>query len=247
MTAMLSPITAQGNNATGTVTFSVAGRDLGSAPLVNGLASFTTSLLPVGSDIVSAIYSGDGHFAMDGGSATEVVTGFPSVSVLTTAPNSSDAGQPVTLTGAVTGVGSTVVPAGTVTFYSDLAILGQGTLDATGHVSMKISTLSMGYHTLSFVYSGDLGFYGSTSNSVLQLVASQGSATTLTVGPDPAGLGQQVTLTAGVSLSAPGTATGTIAFYDGATQIDQTTLDATGHATYATSSLALPWRSARTA
>jgi hypothetical protein len=74
---------------------------------------------------------------------------------------------------------------------------------------------------------------------VLQLVALQGSATTLTVGPDPAGLGQQVTLTAGVSLSTPGIAAGTIAFYDGATQIDQSTLDATGHATYTTSSLAL--------
>lgn len=239
MTATLSPITAQGYNATGTITFSVAGKTLGTVAFVNGVATFTSSLLPLGTDTVSAAYSGDANFAASGGSATEVVTGFPSASALTSTPNPSFAGQTVTITAAVTGVGSTVVPAGTVTFYSDLTIIGQATLDANGHASTTISTLSLGLHTLTFVYSGSLGFIASTSPPVVQLVNPQGSTTTLTVAPNPAGTGQPVALTAAVSLSNTGTAIGTITFFDGATQINQSTLDASGHATYTTSSLAL--------
>jgi len=239
MTATLTPVTAQGHNATGIVTFSVASRTLGTATLVNGVATFTYSLSPIGTDTVSAIYSGDTYFAASGGSATEVVTGFTSVSTLTSTPNPSYAGQTVTITAAVAGVGSTVVPAGTVIFYDSATVIGQGTLDATGHASMTSSTLSLGVHALSFVYSGDLGYYGSTSPSVTQVVTQQGSTTTLTVGPNPAGMGQQVTMTAGVTLTNPATAAGTVAFYDGATQIDRTGLDPTGHATYTTSALAL--------
>jgi hypothetical protein len=239
MTANVMPASAEGHNATGTVTFQVASRTLGTVSLVNGAATFTSSLLPIGTDTVSAIYSGDGYFASAGGSATEVVTGFNSVSVLTATPNPSYLGQTVTIAAAVTGVGSTVVPTGTVTFYDSATVIGQGTLDATGHASIAISTLILGAHDLSFVYSGNAGYYSSTSPVVRQIVNIQGSTTTLTVGPNPAGTGQPVTLTAGVTLSVSGTAAGTIAFYDGPTLIDQTTLDPTGHATYTTSALAL--------
>jgi hypothetical protein len=237
MTATITPTAAQGHNATGTVTFQVASKTLGTVPLVNGGATFTSSLLPVGTDTVAAIYSGDPYFATGGGSATEVVTGFNSVSVLTPTPNPSYVGQAVTLTAAVTGVGSAVVPAGTVTFYDSATVIGQATLDAAGHAAITTRTLSLGIHTLSFVYTGDLGFYASTSPAVLQLVTAQGSTTTLAVSPNPAGTGQQVTMTAGVTLSDSTAAGGTITFYDGATQIDQTTLDPTGHASYATAGL----------
>jgi dolichol kinase len=239
MTATLMPITAEGHNATGAITFVVASKTLGTAAFVNGVATFTSSLLPVGTDTVAAIYSGDANFASSGGSATEVVTGFPSASVLTASPNPSFVGQTVTITATVTGVGSTVIASGDVTFYDNLTVIGQGTLDATGHATMKTSVLALGVHELSFVYLGDLGYYGSASPQVMQLVTAQGSTTTLTVAPNPAGAGQPVTLTAAVTLSNSGAAPGTITFYDGATQINQTTLDPTGHATYTTSSLAL--------
>ena len=239
ITATVMPITAEGHNATGIVTFLVASRTLGTVAFVNGVATFTSSLMPVGTDTVAAVYSGDADFASSGGSATEVVAGFNSASVLAATPNPSYVGQSVTITAAVTGVGSTVVPAGVVTFYDSATIIGQGTLDATGHASMKTSALALGVHELSFVYSGDLGYFGSTSPQVMQLVTAQGSTTTLTVAPNPAGTGQPVTLTAAVSLSSSAPAAGTISFYDGATLINQTTLDPTGHATYTTSALAL--------
>jgi hypothetical protein len=71
------------------------------------------------------------------------------------------------------------------------------------------------------------------------VVTLEGSTTTLTAAPNPAGTGQPVTLTAAVTLSGPGTPAGTIAFYDGPAQLNQTILDPTGHATYTTSALAL--------
>jgi hypothetical protein len=239
MTATITPNTVQGHDATGSITFSVASRTLGTVPVVNGVATFSSNLLPIGTDTVAAIYSGDAYFATTGGSATEVVTGFNSVSVLTPTPNPSFVGQTVTLTAAVSGVGSTTVPTGVVIFYDSATIIGRGTLDATGHATLTTSTLSLGAHDLSFVYPGDLGYLNSTSPTVRQIVTAQGSTTTLTVAPNPAGVGQPVTLTAGVTLSNTGAAPGIVSFYDGLTLIGQATLDATGHATYTTSTLAL--------
>ncbi len=48
--------------ATGTVTFMDGGTVLGTARLVNGTATFTTSDLPPGSHYITAIYGGDGNF-----------------------------------------------------------------------------------------------------------------------------------------------------------------------------------------
>ena len=48
--------------ATGTVTFRDGGAVLGTARLVNGTATFTTSDLPAGSHYITATYDGDGNF-----------------------------------------------------------------------------------------------------------------------------------------------------------------------------------------
>jgi hypothetical protein len=45
------------------VTFSDQGETLGSEPLENGVATFTSASLPVGTETVSASYSGAGKFA----------------------------------------------------------------------------------------------------------------------------------------------------------------------------------------
>lgn len=48
-----------GNPISGSVSFSLNGTLLGAAPMSEGIASLTTSALPVGSDVVTATYSGD--------------------------------------------------------------------------------------------------------------------------------------------------------------------------------------------
>ena len=64
------------------------------------------------------------------------------------------------------------------------------------------------------------------------------SSTTLTAAPNPAFLGQSVTLTA--AATGPSTTpAGSVTFYDGATTLTTLTVDATGHASFTTATLAV--------
>ncbi len=55
---------------TGTVTFEVGGTVVGTALLVGGVARCTTAILPAGTDVVTAVYSGDGKDFIGGRSDT---------------------------------------------------------------------------------------------------------------------------------------------------------------------------------
>ena len=57
--------------ATGTVTFEYAGSSLGSATVNNNMATLTTTTLPVGTDAITAVYSGDSNFTGSTSSALE--------------------------------------------------------------------------------------------------------------------------------------------------------------------------------
>lgn len=59
--------------ATGTVTFSSSGSSLGSASVSNNAATFTTTTLPVGTDAITAVYSGDSNFTGSTSSALSQV------------------------------------------------------------------------------------------------------------------------------------------------------------------------------
>lgn len=241
MTATISPDVAQDHNATGTVTFVAAGLTLGTANLVNGIASLQSNVLPVGTYNLIAYYSGDTNFSPATGYGAIVINGFNTVTTLLSAPNPSYVGEPVTLTAAVSGVGSSVIPAGSIIFYDNATPIGQGTLNSSGQLAITTSSLSLGTHILTAVYAGSLGYYGSTSAAVTQVVGLSVSATTLTASPNPAGIGQTVTLTATSVVTGNGSSTppsGTITFFDGTTRLGQATLNSSGQATFSTSTLA---------
>lgn len=62
----------------GTVTFTDAGAPIGSAALVGGVASFTTSALAIGSHPIAAIYGGDDNFSLStSATLTQVVKASP--------------------------------------------------------------------------------------------------------------------------------------------------------------------------
>src|SRR5665213_873813 len=64
LTATLAPDTAQNHNATGTVTFYSGSTSLGTGTAIaNGVASVNVTSLPVGSDCLTATYTGDTNFA----------------------------------------------------------------------------------------------------------------------------------------------------------------------------------------
>jgi uncharacterized repeat protein (TIGR03803 family) len=220
-----------------TVTFETSAAVLGTGVLSNGSASFTTSVLKVGTDSITAVYFGDQNLA---GSTSKVVkvkvAKAATTTTLTSSLNPSLVNQSVTFTAIVTpevGVGT----GGSMTFYDGATVLGVVQFNYSAQFS--ISTLSAGTHNISAVYGGSDYFIGSTSNTVSQVVAtSNATTTTLTSKPNPSLLGQAVTLTATVTNSTGGTPTGTVTFMNGATTLATKPLSG-GVAQYKTSSLPL--------
>ncbi len=53
-------------------------------------------------------------------------------------------------------------PTGTVSFFDGSALLGNSQLSPSGWASITVSSLTVGSHTISAVYSGDAHFHGST-------------------------------------------------------------------------------------
>jgi hypothetical protein len=138
-----------------------------------------------------------------------------STTTLTSALNPSTFGSGVTLTATVTS-GAT----GTVTFKDGSTSLGNVTL---GHSSgsLLVSSFGVGSHVLIAVYGGDNSYLTSTSSTLTQVVNKANSSTSLVSSLNPSTFGSGVTLTATVS---PSTATGTITFKDGSTTIGTATL-----------------------
>ncbi|MFE2500205.1 Ig-like domain-containing protein, partial [Streptomyces scopuliridis] len=82
---------------------------------------------------------------------------------LTSAPNPSVFGQPVTLTATVAAVAPGAgTPTGTVSFFDGATLLGNGTLSG-GVATFVTSALAIGTHPLTAVYNGSGNFNTSTS------------------------------------------------------------------------------------
>jgi pectin methylesterase-like acyl-CoA thioesterase len=115
--------------------------------------------------------------------------------------------------GAVTN-GTYTIPTGTYTLTDSLNggasyTLASGALDASGEAYYTSSALTAGTHSLTWSYSGDSNFAGSTSASPYALTvtgsASVGTTTTLGATTNPILYGQSASITATVS-PASGTA-----------------------------------------
>ena len=98
----------------------------------------------------------------------------------------------------------------------------------------------MGSHSLHAVYTGSTFDYTSTSSAYTQVVQQDKVSVVINSSANPAAFGTDITFTANVATSAPGTGTptGTVTFYDGAAPIGTGVLTA-GLATFSTSSLAV--------
>jgi hypothetical protein len=151
----------------GTVNFKSGSVSLGSATLVNGQASLTTSYSAHGSYSVIAMYGGDSNNkASTSPALKQVVNDYTSAVSLVSSLNPSIVGQTVTFTATVTS-GAT----GSVTFKSGAIILGLVPL--TGNTaSVATSSLTAGSHNITAVYGGDLVFKGSTSPALKQVVTT---------------------------------------------------------------------------
>jgi len=211
-TAKLTPAAA-----TGSVQFLDGGTALGTATVASGAASLPVSTLPVGTHTMTAVYSGDVSNAPATSAAlTQTVNKSPSAVTVSSSANPSTFGQAVTFRAAVTPASAT----GSVQFLDGVTVLGTEALSG-GTAALTDSTLTVGPHSITAVYSGDGNDAAATSAVLTQTVNKSGSAVALTSSQNPSTVGQAVTFTAQVT---PATATGTLQFLDGAALMASETL-----------------------
>jgi len=182
-----------------TVQFMIGSTSLGSATTSSGVATLTTTMLPVATNSITAAYVGDSTYAGSTSNAVTVLVGTATTSLrLASSLNPSTVGQAVTFTATVTGAyGGTAT--GTVTFSSGSTTLGSASLN--GDVAtLSDSSLAMGTYNVVAAYGGDGNYQSSTSAAVAQVVNAApaptfsfaASPTSLTV---PSGGQGTVTLT----------------------------------------------------
>jgi hypothetical protein len=228
---------------TGTVTFLDGSTQLGSAALSGGVASLSTSALTGGTHSITASYSGDANFAGSTSPAlSQTVSQDGTSAAVVSSANPSVFSQTVTFTATVSAQApGSGTPTGTVTFKDGTTTLGTASL-SNGQAMLAKSSLAVGGHGITVTYSGDANFTGSTSGTLQQTVAKDGTTTIVTSSLNPSVFGQSVTFTATVSANAPGSGkagSGTVTFRDGNTTLAKVALRSGGTATYTTSSLAV--------
>jgi RHS repeat-associated protein len=200
-----------GNNPSGNLTFMDGSTVLGTLTLNAGLAIFSSSSLVAGTHTLKAVYNGDiVNAASTSVVLIQTINKIATSTMLnSTSPNPSIVGQSITLTTSVTGIN----PSGTVTFRDGTTTLGIGTLNA-GMVVLSTDKLSVGSHNLSAIYSGDANNATSISTVLMRDINQTASSTTLNATPNPASLGQNVTLIARINGYNP---SGNLTFMDGST------------------------------
>ncbi|SPF31571.1 hypothetical protein SBA1_100027 [Candidatus Sulfotelmatobacter kueseliae] len=217
------------------VTFYACGTVIGTGTTSGGVATFTTSLLGVGTHSIKAAYVGDATFAPSSGMLTQIVQA-NTTTALVSSPNASTFGQAVVLEATVTAVAAPK-PTGTVTFKDGTATLGTGILDASGVATFSTSTLSARRHLITASYGGGVHYRASTSARLTQTVKKANSTTTLASSLNPATEGQAVTFTAKVT-SPTVEPTGPVTFMAGQTVLGKRHLKG-GEAQFTTSTLAI--------
>jgi streptogramin lyase len=241
-TATVSP--APTGSPAGTVSFYNGETLLGSGPVnSSGIATFITSSLPTGVLSLTAVYSGNTGFAASTSAVVIEIVVNPAATTTTTSlialPNPAIVGQSVAFTATVSPA-PTGSPLGTVSFYDGSTLLSSSNVNSLGVATFSTASLPAGLNSITAVYSGNTGFAASTSSALTEMVAASAATattTTLTASPNPLADGQPATFTATVTPAPTGSPAGIISFYSGTTLLGTGTLNASGVATFTTSSL----------
>jgi large repetitive protein len=241
-TLTISP--APTGSPVGTVSFHNGGTLLGSGTVNgSGVATFSTTTLPLGTDLITAAYSGNAGFAGSTSTAISVqvnaANAAATTSILTVAPNPVVAGQSATFTLTISPA-PTGSPLGTVSFHNGSTLLGTGAVNGSGVAIFSTTTLPVGTDSITAGYSGNAGFAGSTSTAIsVQVNAANAAATVTAVASSNLAptYGQSVTLTATVTPVPTAAPPGSIKFYAGTALLGAQAINAQGIATL---SLSLP-------
>jgi len=171
LTATVSPVAPATGVPTGTIAFKDGAVTIGTAPLVNGVATLTISTLFPGAHSLTAVYSGSLDFLTSTSAAViQNVAGNASTTTLTSSANPIKRRQAVTFTATVSPVApATATPTGTVTFRDGTTVLATVTL-VGGRASFTTTRLEAGTHPITATYSGSITFGGSASAVLNQVI-----------------------------------------------------------------------------
>jgi len=235
---LTATITNAGNDApTGNVEFLYGSRLLGSAPLVNGVATFTASTngIPPGTYNVVASYPGDANYGAAKSPAvpiTLIARPAPTL-VLTPATQSVIAGSQVNLTVTANGQSSFSYPSGPVSLLYGSRVLATVTLDqqntnvSFANFNESSSGLPLGTYHVIASYGGDT--YNAPATSAPVTVTLVAQTVTVSASPNPVPSGSSFSVTAKVQGSP--TPTGTVTFSASGTTLGSTSLNSSGMAT----------------
>jgi len=161
-------VSATSGTPTGYVAFKYRNAVLATVPLANGQASFTTAFPVDGHFPMVARYSGDGTFrAKNSKLLKQVVQQYPTATTLSSSPNPSSYGQPVTFTATVSSTGP--APTGKVEFRNGDEPLGCAVL-VNGVATLTKSRLHSGTLSITAIYLGDDASAKSVSPILVQVV-----------------------------------------------------------------------------
>lgn len=148
----------------GTVTFSAAGENLGTATVnAQGQATVSTSTLTPGTYQVIASFTGQqGSTSSQSSPVTVTVAQVPTTLGLAVSPSAPTTATPVTVTATVSNPATTLFPSGTVTIKDGSKTLA--TLSLADGAASYTGTLAAGTHSLTATYSGDANFAGSSAS-----------------------------------------------------------------------------------
>lgn len=244
LTATITSSSSSTVKPSGTVQFLDNGVSLGTATVdANGIATLTTSSLTLGSHSITAQYPGDGNFNPSTSPAVTQTVGQPTTTSLTAAPAASVFGQAVTLTVNVTANDPTLgTPTGTVDFFSGTTKLGTATIGTNGIATLTTTALPVGVNSaITAQYLGDSTFGSSTSANSSVTVTKAQTNVTVTAAPNPAGFGDQWTLTATVTATGLGSGlpTGSVQFFVNGVMVGSAVSLTNGVATFLTSATPL--------
>ncbi len=231
---------AAGTGLTGTVAFRDGSTTIGTSPVVNGVATFTTTTLVPGTHNIVAVYSGDTN---DSGSSSatlvETIQQLVTTTVLTVNINPLSAGATVQLTATVNGAtaaGGALT--GNVVFTDGATTLSTVAVNAAGQAVLATNLLSAGSHTIVATYAGSTNYATSTSNKLVEVVNQTATLTALATVASPTEAGTPASFTVTVT-SQTGIPQGSVNFTDNGNGIGSATLGAAGTATFASSGLSV--------